>query len=104
MNSPTTGSGPATNREVEITSVNYEIRTNTAHFQDQVVVVQKTGGQAETRLACVNLTLEFSGTNELQRARAVGEVAIERGDGAFRLLKIKPSRSDRWLNLTENIC
>ncbi len=72
-----TKSPPATNQSVEIRSDYYELRTNWAIFRRDVQVSDLADAQLKGTMICREMTVGFSGTNELQRMVAEGDVVME---------------------------
>ncbi len=77
---PAADSGAATNRFVEITSENYELRTNRAVFREEVRVRELVGEQERGELNCSQMTLTYAGTNELQTMLAENHIVIKQTD------------------------
>jgi lipopolysaccharide export system protein LptA len=92
----------ATNQFVEIRSHNYEIRTNSAAFRDEVLVSEMADGQLKARMTCGLVTVTFAGTNELQQMIAQDKVVIEQEDAQFTAGRAVYSGSNGVLELTAN--
>jgi len=98
----TTNITKTTNQFIEVTSDNYEFRTNMALFGEDVHVTEKADDQLKGKMTCRTLTLNFSGTNELQRMLAEDKVVIEEGDNAFRAGKAIYEGPTGILELVDN--
>jgi len=98
----TTNTAKTTNQFIEVTSDNYEFRTNMALFREDVRVTEKADDQLKGKMTCRTLTLNFSGTNELQRMLAEDKVVIEEGDNAFRAGKAIYEGQTGILELVDN--
>jgi len=93
---------PATNEFVEILSDNYEFRTNVAYFREEVRVTDRAGDELKGKMSCHNMTLFYSGTNELQQMVAEDKVIIEQGDQGLSAGKAVYDGTNGILELTEN--
>jgi lipopolysaccharide export system protein LptA len=76
--------GRATTNYVEISSANYVLRTNLAEFDQNVRVREFAGEETKGTLNCGRLTLNYAGTNQLQRMTAERGVTIEQEDKELR--------------------
>jgi len=92
----------ATNQFIEVFSDNYEFRTNLALFREDVRVTEKADEQIKGKMTCRTLTLNFSGTNELQRMVAEDKVVIEQDENAFRAGKALYEGQTGILELVDN--
>lgn len=97
-----TNSLPATNQFVEIRSHNYEIRTNSAAFRDEVLVNETADGQPKGRMSCGLMTVTFAGTNDLQQMIAQDKVVIEQDDAQFTAGKAVYSGANGVLELADS--
>src|SRR6185369_7898131 len=93
---------PATNQFLEVRCENYEIRTNTAYFTNQVQVVEVEGDQKRGHMSCGTLTATLSNTNQLQRLIALDNVLIEQGDQQFQAGQAVYDATNSTLALTQN--
>lgn len=91
---------PSANQFVEIRSANYELRTNSAVFGDNVQLTETTDGQERGRLTSRTLTAFFSGTNQLSRMVAEDNVVISQEDNQFHAAKAVYTAADKLLELT----
>ena len=99
--SPATNSLAATNQFVEILSDNYELRTNSAVFREEVRVSDQRGDQPQGKMSCKTLTAAFSGTNELQQLVAETNVILEQDTNRFTAGRAVYSGTNGMLELTE---
>jgi len=97
----TTGA-PGAAQSVQVHSATYELRTNMAVFDREVVVTEMTGEQAAGQLTCARLTALFSGTNQLDRLLAQDGVEITRGDNHLRARQAVYSATNNLLELQDN--
>lgn len=79
-NSPPQNQSKTIPRWVEITCPRYEIRTNSAFFQDQVLLQEHWNGAVRGRMTCGTMKAVFVGTNELDQIIADRKVVITEGD------------------------
>jgi lipopolysaccharide export system protein LptA len=100
--SPATNSLAATNQFVEILSDNYEVRTNSAVFREEVRVSERRGDQEQGKMSCETLTAAFSGTNELQQLVAETNVILEQDTNRFAAGRAVYSGTNGMLELTES--
>ena len=91
-----------TNQTVEIACDRYELRTNSALFQKQVVVRQLAEGQAEGKMTCQLLTFMFSGTNQLQQMVAEENVLIEQQENQLSAARATYQSTNGLLELRGN--
>ena len=74
----------ATNEQtVEISCASYEVRTNSAVFNEDVQVRQSAPGSPQGFMHCDTLTARFAGTNELQKIIAEKHVVMEQETNRF---------------------
>ncbi|HWH72188.1 MAG TPA: LptA/OstA family protein, partial [Candidatus Sulfotelmatobacter sp.] len=93
---------PATNHFVEIFSDDYEFRTNTAVFRERVRASERLGTAVKNKISCKLLTVNFTGTNQLQELVAEQQVVIEQEDKRFTAKKAVYAGTNGILNLTGN--
>jgi lipopolysaccharide export system protein LptA len=99
---PAASSPPATNQFVEILADEYEFRTNSAVFREDVRVSELRGHQQQGKMSCSTLTVAFAGTNELQQLVAETGVILEQDTNRFAASKAVYSATNGMLELTEN--
>src|SRR2546423_15665958 len=96
-----TNSAPATNQFVEIFSDHYELRTNRAFFGEAVRVHELVGEKIHGKMNCSsNMTVTFTGTNQVQQMVADGKVVIEKEDKGFTGGKAVYTGGRRLVELT----
>ena len=96
------GSAPVTNQFVQILADNYEFRTNSAIFREDVRVSEFRGEQLQGKMSCGTLTAAFSGTNELQQLVAETQVILEQDTNRFTAGKAVYTGADGMVELTGN--
>jgi lipopolysaccharide export system protein LptA len=101
-NAVVTNRAPATNQFLEIRCDGYEIRTNTAAFRQQVQVTEMVGEEARGKMTSDTLNVSLSGSNQLQRLVAFGQVSIEQGDERFQAGQAIYDATNATLELTQN--
>jgi lipopolysaccharide export system protein LptA len=98
----TAAESSSTNQTLEIACDRYEIRTNLAVFRDTVVVTQFAEKQPQGTMTCALLTVELSGTNQLQKLVAENHVIIQQQDNQLSAGRAVYNGTNGWLELTEN--
>src|SRR5258706_5178584 len=76
-------SGNDTNHTIVISSDRYVIKTNSAKFDGTVLARDKVGEATNSTMQCQVMTVEFSGTNELQQLVADKNVIIQQENSSF---------------------
>jgi lipopolysaccharide export system protein LptA len=89
-------------QSVEVRADTYELRTNTAVFNRNVIVTEKSGDEPEGQLTCTQLTAHFAGENDLEQLIARGGVEISRGDNRLRARQAVYYSTNQLLDLQEN--
>jgi lipopolysaccharide export system protein LptA len=97
-----TTNAPGTNQTVEIRSDSYELRTNSAAFEEHVRVTERAGEQTVGTLSCARLRASFTGTNQLDRLIAEQDVVIEQEPKKFTADKAIYTGTNAMLELTGN--
>jgi len=100
--STNTHSLAATNEFVEVRSDNYELRTNSAVFRNEVQLSEKAGEQLKGKMSCGLLTVMLSGTNQMREMVAEEKVVIEQEDKQFTSAKARYTGTNGMMELTGN--
>ncbi|HTL58473.1 MAG TPA: LptA/OstA family protein [Candidatus Limnocylindrales bacterium] len=100
-NAPVT-QGVATNQFIEVRSDRYEFRTNSARFWQHVNLKQWSGENLRGTMTCSQMSVTFSGTNELQNLVAETNVVIADDERRLTGNKAVYTGTNGWLELTEN--
>jgi len=99
-NAPTAAS--TTNRFLELSSGNYEFRTNAAYFRDKVRLRENLAGLDRGKLSSELLTAHFAGSNQLQQLVAEKHVVIEQETNRFTAERAVYTGTNGLLELTQN--
>lgn len=85
---PGLDSKPGTNqaagpKTIEVHAKDFDLRTNQIAFKQDVLVTEFGAGTPEGSMSCRDLTVDFAGTNHLERLVAEHDVVIQRADARF---------------------
>jgi lipopolysaccharide transport protein LptA len=91
-----------TNHTIVISSDSYVIRTNSARFDGTVLARDNVGEATKSTMKCQVMTVDFTGTNELQQLVADQSVIIEQEDSSFMAGKAVYTGTNGVLELTDH--